>query len=132
MSNKFWNDRVQDDAVSHFWIRALKIAAIAIGVWGALYPLGGDRDPEAVGIAPAPTSEYVSMAYVHEHVVSSTGDITFFELRFGTDGNGGVAVVSMDNDLALAKWLSEHRGDRVQLVVRDLTPLTRGGQARHP
>lgn len=138
--------------VIDFWIRVLRIVAIALGVWGALYLLLGDTAPEAkgqmprieasigrtaeippiIGMTQAPTEEsaYSSMVKINHHQTFDFGDIQFFEIAFGFGQipDGSRATLSVDGDLALAKWLAKHHGQRVQLVLRVHTSLTRDGE----
>lgn len=135
----------------NMWIRILKIAAIAIGVWGALYLLGGDRDPEAFqppmesslgrtadmprivrmsGVAPTP--DYTNSVTINYRETFDDSGIQFFELRFGQKTGGDLAgtVVSVmgDGDIRLIEWLKEHAGQRVVLSLQAEDKLTRGGQ----
>lgn len=107
--------------------RALRIVAIALGVLAALWLLGGDRDPDARPLTAAP--DYVSAVTIYHHEAFSFGkdDIQFFEIAFGATGQR--MTVSVDADLAIAKWLTDHAGkQRVQLVLRDVSTLTRDAE----
>lgn len=112
----------------NFWIRVLRIVAIGLGVWGALYLLGGDRDPAAAqGERPRTPIEYVSAITVYHQPGFDFAGTQFFEVRFRA---GGAALISVDGDLELASWLRNHVRDNVQLVLRVQNPLTREGEGQ--
>lgn len=144
-SNNFWRDRDLDrQHTLDVWIRALKIAAIGLGVWAALWLLGGDRDPEAkqmpqpessmgrtAEIPPAVAmtgSSYTSVVGLKQlGYLTKDSDIIFYELSFN-DSKGTRAVISIDDDLLMAQWLYQHQLTRVTLTLRAEDKASREGQ----
>ncbi len=83
------------------------VSAIVLGVLLALWLLSGDTRPEAAG---ASTRVDVN---IRQYVIrNSAGNVDFF--RVGVDR--GAMVISLDHDLALAKWLREHQGQSVMTL----------------
>ncbi len=100
------------------WVRVMRMAAAVIGASLALWLLGGDRDPDA-------STEFTVSVRITAHDTYDIRGIRFFELR-SSDGVG--FVINADGDTPIARWLLEHRNERVSLTIQPAQTLRRDGQ----
>lgn len=84
------------------------IVAIILGVLLALWLLSGDTTPDAAGAR-------LRLNVVIEQYQSNT-DVDFFSISPDSGDGGGTAIVSMDHQFSLAKFLREHPGGHVLLL----------------
>lgn len=86
------------------WLVAL-VLGMLLGLWLA----GGDRDPAAA-----------EDVYTATHTVSRMDTHDFRSVSFYAFDrvNDGRAVLSIDNDLELAKYLKRHSGERIDIELR--------------
>lgn len=84
------------------------LAALVLGVLLGLWLAGGDRDPSAAEDVFAATYA-VSRMDTHDF-----RSVSFYAFERPNDGR---AVLSIDNDLALARYLARHRGERMDVTL---------------
>lgn len=83
-------------------VRWWRIVAIALGVWLALWLLGGDRTPDAA--EPPPLTLRVQR-------ISVENGIAFYRL---TGEDGGAGVLAVDTNVAFSNFLATHRSVTVR------------------
>lgn len=84
-----------------------KIIAIAIGVWLALWLLGGDRSTSM-------ELDYTATLNVQRLPASGITDPYYFRLGSWKEGAG---ILTIDADLPLAKYLQTQNGKTVTLHI---------------
>lgn len=87
-------------------IRWWRIIAAVIGATLALWLLGGDRTPEAASQTRSGTTRIATAFDVTITLLNAPKDpISFYRVGMGNDG---AAVISVDPDVPLAKFLAQH------------------------
>lgn len=113
-----------------FWARVIRMAAAIIGASAALWWLSGDRDPEAAALSDA----YVQSVTIQSHNSADFRNISFFQFYTGTghfaEQSGAGWVCSGDDDLQIAKWLTEHDGQRVLWSLQAASTLRKDGNVK--